>query len=221
MSNAVQKWGICKTVCAQGCVGFPRAVLCSSSREFLERSLLPSPGTALTAGLLQPWRWKHNLCEPRIPPTKGCWGKQTFKANLPRATNISSSALKACKAWHSEESCRLWQAGLWDVDLLCYQHLFSLRDLSSHSSLSWLIPLCLHHFQHLCPHPFFFFFFPRAVCSAVWFCANRGAGCSRDISRRGSLRISAMCIKMLLPKWVLTWEIFRFHLEFSAGSPAL
>lgn len=161
MSNAVQKWGICKTVCAQGCVGFPRAVLCSSSREFLERSLLPSPGTALTAGLLQPWRWKHNLCEARIPPTKGCWGKQTFKANLPRATTISNSCTEGLQSLAQRGELQ----ALASRALGCGPALLSASLFPERSLMVCLIPHQLVLADPIVPAPL-----PAFVSTSFFFC---------------------------------------------------
>lgn len=103
MSNAVQRRGICKTVCAQGCVGFPRAVLCSSSSEFLERSLL---SLLLEQPCLQGFSSHgggNTICVSHgSHQQKGAGESDVFKANLLQATSVYSSALKGFKGWHSQ-----------------------------------------------------------------------------------------------------------------------
>lgn len=167
MSNAVQSQGICKTVCAQGCVGFPRAVLCSSSSEFLEHSLLPCSWNSLdcraspaveveTESVWTTASTNKRVLGKAIPSKPAFHGPQTFLTLL----------WGLLKPGTATRVAGFGKQGFGDVDLLCYQHLFSLRDLSqslAHPRGSWnstrgpwLVPLCLHHFQQLCPHPSFF-----------------------------------------------------------------
>lgn len=149
----------------KGCVGFPRAVLCSSSSEFLERSLLPCSWNSLdcraspaveveTQSVWTTGSTNKRVLGKEMPSKQTFHGPQTFITLLWRAWKPGTARRVA----------GFGKQGFGDVDLLCYHISFPWdifliawlipRASWSSTRLPWLILLCLHHFQYLCPYPF-------------------------------------------------------------------
>lgn len=169
------------------------------------------------------------MCELYIQPTKDCWGKWHLQSKPSIVHKHLWLCSKDFKAWHSNTSCGVWQTEIWGCrpGLLISIYFPKISFWWCGWSQEWdeIATECIGLSQpadmisSICVN-----IFPKAVCSytvCYRFCTNRGASCCRDISRREPPRISALYIKMFLPKLLLTLEIFRFHLQFSAGSPVL
>lgn len=117
--------------CAQGCAGFPRAVLCSSSSEFLERSLLPCSWNSLDCRASAAVEVETqsvgamDSTNKRVPG-KATSSKQTFRG----PQTFITVQWRFLESGTARQVAGFGKQGFGDVDLLCYQHLFSLRYLS-------------------------------------------------------------------------------------------
>lgn len=117
--------------CAQGCAGFPRAVLCSSSSEFLERSLLPCSWNSLDCRASAAVEVETqsvgtmDSTNKRVPG-KATSSKQTFRG----PQTFITAQWRFLEPGTARQVAGFGKQGFGDVDLLCYQHLFSLRYLS-------------------------------------------------------------------------------------------